>query len=275
MFLRDVFPDLFAAVQYKAGGVIYNFIRAGEGHQCYEFNVVVTGKFAEYFSADGNLIFRNPTLLPIQVVGMLMGLVIGSAIDKSDGMSAAYSHAFWNFAGMNLFSVIGHSIGHPKSATWQFGVDVDVAFTGASCICLLLAALSSQGIIKIAPSLVQFVAPVCIIVVLFNTHFFMLPFVSELMYLGNLNVAVIVLFWHYLNMYGSHPSFWSFMLPGIFGILILVGGIVFEDTLCRLSTGAFSSICAVFLACCAGFMSVYLFAFKLEAKRILKQRKND
>lgn len=246
------------------------FIRAPVGHACREYNVVLTGN---WLNLQEDVVFRNPTLFPIQVVGMLIGLIIGVSINKSDGMSAAYSHAFLNFAGMNIFSILGHCIGHPKSAVWRFGIDIDVAFTGASCICLVLAALNSKRVLSSSARSVRLVAPACILIILWNTHIRVIPFLPELMYLGNLAVAFLVLFWHYTSSYYQSPNYFAYISLGAIGLLIAVIGAVFENKLCRLSTGVFSSICAVFFGCCVAFMSVYFFAFELEAKKVKEKCK--
>lgn len=272
-FIRGVFPDAYSLLETYASTFFAQSIKAQEGNKCSEFNVVMTGRLVNLVYGEGEkLIFRNPSLLPLQLVGMLLGLVVGAAINRSDGMSAAYAHAFFNFAGMNIASIIGHCLAHPSSTLWQFGIDVDVAFTGASCICLILAALNSRGMFRSSRSSICLIAPVCIAIMLLNTHFWGLPFMSEVMYLGTLTIAAAVLFWHYSTTYYQHPQFSSYMSIALAGVLIGACGILFEHNLCRVSFGSYSSISAVFLACCIGFISVYFFAFDMEASKL---RKND
>ena len=271
-FIRGVFPDVYSLLEENATTFFAQYIKAQDGHKCSEFNVVMTGRLVNLLYGEGeSLIFRNPSLLPLQLVGMLLGLVVGAAINRSDGMSAAYSHAFMNFAGMNIASIIGHCLAQPSTIIWQFGIDVDVAFTGASCICLILAALNSRGVCRSSQCSIRLIAPVCIGFMLLNTHFLRFSFMSELMYLGNLNIAAAVLFWHYSTMYYQHPQFSSYMSIALVAVLIGVSGILFEHNLCRVSFGSYSSISAAFLACCVGFISVYCFAFDMEADKLRKK----
>lgn len=268
-FLRDCFPDLFHVLQTSFTRIFLLVVQATDTNKCNEFNLVLTGKYIDWSLGHGSGIsFRNPSLLPIQLVGMLMGLIIGFSIDRNDGMSLSYAYAFLNFAGMNIASILAHSLTEPHSALWKLSIDVDVAFTGASSICLVLAALNSRQIVKTPRSIICLIAPTCIAVMLLNSLIVHLPFVAEFMYLGNVHLSVIVLFWHYTASYSSHAEYLSNMFIGFAGICIAGTGIFFEDAFCRITTGAYTSVSAVFLGCCVAFLSVFKFAFQIESKKI-------
>jgi hypothetical protein len=271
-FINRVFPDLHAALHAYSSELLQHFLTAVEPKYCKEFHVVFSGRLVQAaLGEEGQLILRNPTLIPIQIVGMLIGGIIGVNIPRRDGMSAAYSWAFINFAFMNLTSIIGHSLGTPGSSLWSFGISLDVSFTGASCICLILAALNSRKLVQSSPAAIRAIAPVCIVAVLVNSYTINLPFVSEMMYLGNLLVASLFLLWHYTTSYWREPNFISYLAFAGGGAILALSAIVFEHRLCDITTGAYTSVPAVFLGCCAMFLSVFLFSFNLEAQKDKKK----
>lgn len=79
-----------------------------------------------------DFVIRNPSLLPIQIAGLLIGLAGTFNIRKSP----SWKFAFLYFALMNLASILCHNIAEKYTQIWHVGRVMDIVFTGSSSVCL-------------------------------------------------------------------------------------------------------------------------------------------
>lgn len=114
-FMQNFFPDtaLFLAAQLGVQLIL-----------CHnsEISMNITNTFS----------LRNPTLLPIQLLGLLIGSYGALKIKKS----ISGSYAFLFFALMNLSSIICHNISQKYSTVWEISRIFDIIFTGSSSLSL-------------------------------------------------------------------------------------------------------------------------------------------
>lgn len=82
---------------------------------------------------------RGPVLLIIELMGIFLGLQ-GFLMLESDRW--AWRRAFLFYAGMNIAAIFCHNLTEPLSRQHAWAWSFDVAFTGSSSFCLILAALT-------------------------------------------------------------------------------------------------------------------------------------
>ena len=261
-FLRDCFPDFHHVANSYTQSLFFKYIGTN-ADVCPEIKFAVS--YSDFFGKE--IIIRNPTLLPFQILGAIVGLYGYIVIRGINSLSVAYSYAFLNFCLMNISSIFAHNFYRAYSENWHRAIDIDVSFTCASCLCLILVAISSYIQIK-NPFFIKILTPICVLL----RYFVKLPFVAEIMYLGALMVACISLFIRYYTLFRSTKQCWiNFMIAAI-GVGIFLHGISFERNICEASNNTYSSISAVFFGCSVAFIAVLLF-YKLEIQLFLKSKK--
>ena len=254
VFISECFPDLYQLLQ--SFPVIFdNYFGADAAAVCTEQIITLSFQDSVFQSVFGTSFqIRNVSLLPCQLLGILIGLGGYHHISRMDPLSLSYSHALLNFGAMNFSSIFAHNIFEPHSQYWTVAISVDVAFTCASCLCLLF--IVSNGLGMTVPSyIIRYMSAACIAFRLSTTK----PFVAELMYLGMLGAAGALLFAYYSYNYFRSRNFFVTMSFGIFGIIMPVCAIHFEKELCSLTVDLFNSIVAVFFGCSIAFISIILF----------------
>lgn len=81
---------------------------------------------------------RNPTLLPIQLLGLAVGLDGAQRLLAQPAPRTVYwGYSFLYFGLMNATSLVCHALTPRGTALWRLFAALDVAATGASSLCLL------------------------------------------------------------------------------------------------------------------------------------------
>jgi hypothetical protein len=254
VFISECFPDLYKLLQIFPS-IFEAYFTADSATVCVEKSVEISFHDSLFESCFGSsLLIRNISLLPFQLLGLLIGIGGYYKIKRTDPLSLSYSHALLNFGAMNFSSIFAHNIFEPHSRYWALAVAVDVAFTCASCLCLLFIVSNGFGI-NVPRNIIRYTSAACIAFRL-STE---MPFIAELMYLGTLGVAGVLLFAYYSYKYFHSREYISAMSFGIFGISMSMLAIHFEKEVCNLTADLFNSIVAVFFGCSIAFISILLF----------------
>ena len=193
-----VFPSAFRLLREDFGVDVAEALwPAWVVHQCPELRATIL-----WWGTP--VVVRNPTLLPVQAAGFLVGtvgafvllVVQRGALGTSDwSQSLCWSFALAWFAVMNATSVWAHAIFEPKTPSWEFWLAFDVIATGLSSSNLILGSLAAllDGPVPDAATVVGFNA---ILAALFwRIGFLSWPWRPETLYLAPtiLSAALLLL----------------------------------------------------------------------------------
>ena len=238
-----------------------------------------TGSIGADTGAAMQVLVRNPTLLPIQLTGIALGLVGWFAfrqraeerVDWSRQFRAMRSlaWAFLFFAAMNATSIGAHNLCARGSFAWESFRLFDLAFTGASSLCLACV-----------PFAVPHIAHVGIV---FATLGYTIlgdstrplrgwPFTAELVYIGAMLVATVLLGVR-LHRIGRGFNFdYAICLTGL---AIILAAIPLDHQLCALAAavgggGRLTAVHLVFFGCDVVFFG--LLRYGLDAPAQVRKR---
>lgn len=183
-FLRNFFPDLSREL------LSYLPLTVGVA-DIFSFTIT-TCINTEYIIEIAGYQIRNPTLLPIQMLGMIIGLYAAFTLKRN----TSWFYAFLFFGCMNLTSIFCHNLSKQYSALWELSRILDIIFTGASSLSLpfLVNHLSHKTHMFLFGLLFAF----GIICDYSMVDEYTIPFTAEIIYLllmiiGSINLALLVL----------------------------------------------------------------------------------
>ncbi len=229
--------------------------------------------------ATMQVLLRNPTLLPIQLTGIALGLVGWFAfrqraeerVDWSRQFRAMRSlaWAFLFFAAMNATSIGAHNLCARGSFAWEAFRLFDLAFTGASSLCLACVPFAVPHIAHVG--------------IMFATLGYTIlgdstrplrgwPFTAELVYIGAMLVATVLLGLR-LHRIGRGCNFdYAICLAGL---AIILAAIPLDHQLCALAEavgggGRLTAVHLVFFGCDVVFFG--LLRYGLDAPALVRKR---
>lgn len=225
-FIDDFFPSLSKLLQDTSYYANYKLAT------CHAIEEVT------YFYG---LVIRNYTLLPIQLIGLFVGLYGAFKLQHVQ----SWSWAFLYFSGMNLTSILCHNLSQKYSQIWIISRLLDVVFTGASSLCLVCTSIRVP----------RFIHPLIFVLLLFLNY--MLPgvqFLSEFTYIGTIFMATMIV-GPRLNKIGkSRVGYWL----SLFGLAIIAASLLLDSFLCSKFGGLVASIHLVFLGCDVAFLGLLI-----------------
>lgn len=229
------------------------------------FSIFYTHAGSGSSSGDtGHLLLRNPGLLVVEALGILVALVATTSLSRSmhrqrlaSGRSRcdtlAYRSAVLAYLGMNLAAICAHNLFQKYTYEWKVAIDGDVCFTCCSCIYLSIAPLcASIKALRVFVERVNFfvLTIACVLLKTFVLSRFHLGFSNELMYLGGVAVATLASLAHFLAAHGSRPGGAALVLL-VFAACggIVAHGVWLEGEWCAATDGLVSSVPLVFAGC--------------------------
>jgi hypothetical protein len=244
---RYSFPDLTKYVTENAESIGYKivtFINEEPVYHLYNYPI------------------RNPSLLPIQLAGILIG--IKGIIAVSRHQSPGWWYAMLFFAFMNLSSIFCHNL-LAEGRLQRFFVMLDIVFTGSACT----SAILSQFTIP------QFM-PFSVFVILLRTNYMysfrekIILYLPEMTYIGLLLLACLLL--NYPLLTGKFGK-GSGILKASTGQFIMVAAPALDDYICDYFNSQISAIHLIFVGSnliMQGLIELYV--SKLKSDRIQKKK---
>ena len=165
----------------------------------------------ELIYLGNGLHLRNPTLVPLQILGMIIGLGLSLRIRGNEYWAAAFR--FYGL--MNFVSLFAHSVFAPPTPLWKLFAVLDVALTGASAVCLLMSRFSVSGDTWLVAT------STLVITAVGSAH--QVPFISEFVYIGLTLLAAAVLLVSVPKTLRSKTQRFSFIVALLGLVLIAVG----------------------------------------------------
>jgi hypothetical protein len=302
-FVSDFFPDAHAlTVKYVAPllrrhvGVPLEMCVAAEPSVLVDLPPAVarlassvTAALATSSSAASNIgadagaamqmLVRNPTLLPIQLTGIALGLVGWFAFRQCAEERIEWSRQFramrslaWAFlfsAAMNATSIGAHNLCSRGSFAWEAFRLFDLAFTGASSLCLACVPFAVPHIAHVG---IMFATIGYTILGDSTRPLHGWPYTAELVYIGAMFVATVLLGLR-LHRIGRGFNFdYAICLTGLAIILV---AIPLDHQLCALSAavgggGRLTAVHLVFFGCDVVFFG--LLRYGLDAPVQVRKR---
>lgn len=205
------------------------------------------------------LFLRNPALLPIQLTLFIFSL---RAFERFyHQKKKVLADGFLFFAYMNLTSIFAHSIYEKNTFGWHLFLQLDVGFTAASCVSLIINCIYPQCVYsrKIGYMLL-FICSV----------FHRVPFLNEFMYLGLLVAAALVQATCHvseLSLSRNIRKLGAFFI-GISGLAIAASALFVNGALCQVSSNYFNYVHLVFLGCGISFLGLFFYNIDNEKAKL-------
>jgi hypothetical protein len=180
---------------------------------------------------------RNPTLLPLQLSGLFIGLIGAAIMSRRPMKSSSWFWALLFFSGMNFTSIFCHNLLSKYSIEWKYFRLLDIVFTGSSALSLCLVPLD----------VVSFLHPLLffsLLVINYQLDFIgELALVPEMTYIGTMIAASLVLL---PRLHRLGTSLIGFVISA-FGILFLLAGLIVDSYLCQNTWTSFGAVHLIFL----------------------------
>jgi hypothetical protein len=240
-FVTKLFPDLAAVMQQHMPEIWASLFPPALQEAC-------PLQEANYF---GKQRLMMPTLIPIALMGVLMGLKGW----RDSSHSLLYQKAFWYFGCMNFSAIICHC-GIPYDSVlkpWAWGLDV--GFTCISSMFLVAAAISGRAS-STDQLLHQHVPRLPLPLLLFATYGNLQkwPWLNEVMYIGVTGLAVVALLWFEVakplpRRNEGRGWIWGCAASA----LLAVNGIPLDQYFCVALGGHFNHVHMLFAGCVGAF----------------------
>ncbi|KAJ3253112.1 hypothetical protein HK103_000862 [Boothiomyces macroporosus] len=199
--------------------------------------------------AVGGFQIRNYSLLPMQLLGLIIGFYGSRIIRKRERRFVAWRWAFWYFGWMNLTSIICHNFATKYSLVWEIFRILDVVFTGASSLCLTF-----EPFFNYIPSVFCPLAFPALLALAYIGDYSgkSIPFTAEFMYIGLMAIATLILLPQLGNIGKRGAS------VAISGVGIILGGLLTDGLFCNASNGLYSAVHVLFMGCDLIFVGFYI-----------------
>ncbi|KAJ3318323.1 hypothetical protein HDV06_000556 [Boothiomyces sp. JEL0866] len=235
-FVKDFFPDALKYIELYSKMYLPT-------------QPLVSCHISELYLTVGDFQIRNYSLLPMQLLGLIIGLYGSRIIRKRENRFVAWRWAFWYFGFMNLTSIVCHNFATKYSLLWEVFRLLDLVFTGASSLCLAFEALHN-----FVPAVFCPLAFPVLLALGYYGDFTgkSIPFTAEFIYIGLMVIATLVLI-PQLDNIGKRGS-----SVAISGLGIILASIPTDGLFCNASNGLYSAVHILFLGCDLTFVGFYI-----------------
>lgn len=267
-FFKDFFPAAAAALERHKP--LWNLLQPPWlAAACPEQQLALPlphwlGSALQHHGSGAALLVRNPSLLPAQLAGLTVAL---HGICSLRGARLAYlRHSLLFFGLMNASSVVAHAFAQRGTPLWQAALQADIAFTGASSLCLLLwqllpAPTSARGVAAAAAACWAMLLALLAAVLRWSA----VPWVPEAAYLGTTALAAtatgrrLLRRWAALSQQRRAELCPRYALA-VLGVTAMLWCLALDPTLCAMGGPWLGTVPLLFAGSAAGFAAIVLLA---------------
>ncbi|KAL4421389.1 hypothetical protein ABPG75_010680 [Micractinium tetrahymenae] len=261
-FLNDFFPAAADALKQRAQ--LWRLLQpAWLATACPEQQLVLT--LPGWLGGGGaTLLLRNPSLLPAQLGGLAVALF---GVHRLRGPRHVYlHHSLVLFGLMNASSILAHAFAQRGTPLWQAALKADIAFTGASSLCLLLSQLlPAPASLHAASGAAVACWGVLLALLAAVFRWSAVPWVPEAAYLGTTALAATATGYSLLRRWAAlsrrqRGALWPRYALGALGAAAMLCCLALDSLLCAVGGPWLGTTPLLFAGSAAGFAAIVLLA---------------